>query len=48
LKWVKRASSDAYINKLTRLKIERNLRIQAGLPDEVDTSYKEIDFTNAA
>ena len=41
-------SSDAYFAKLTRLKIERNARIRAGIPDDnIDTSYKEIDFINA-
>ena len=40
-------SSDAYFAKLTRLKIERNARVQAGLPDLVDTSYKEEDYLNA-
>jgi len=44
-------SSDAYMAKLTRLKIERNARIRAGLPDVppegLDYSYKEIDYKNA-
>jgi len=41
------ASSDAYFAKLTRIKIERNERIQAGLDDKVNTSYRPEDFENA-
>ena len=44
-------SSDAYVAKLNRLKMERNARIQAGLPDVPeggrDTGYKDIDYKNA-
>lgn len=45
-------SSDAYTAKLTRLKVEQIARRKAGLreltADEVDASYKEADFKNAA
>jgi hypothetical protein len=38
-------SSDAYIAKLTRMKIERNALIRAGLPDDnVDSTYQEVDY----
>ena len=44
-------SSDAYVAKLNRLKMERNARIRAGLsdvpPGGLDMSYKAIDFKNA-
>ena len=40
-------SSDAYFAKLNRLKIERNTRIRAGLPDDIDRGYKDVDFINA-
>jgi len=40
-------SSDAYIAKLSRLKVERNARIRAGLSDVVDTSYRPEDFEMA-
>ena len=42
------SSSDAYIAKLNRIKIERQKMKELGLPeDAVDTSYKEEDFLNA-
>eukprot|EP01036_Dinobryon_divergens_P029337 gene29337-38416_t len=41
-------SADAYISKLTRLKIEKNMRMQAGLPnDALDNSYKPEDYSAA-
>ena len=41
-------SSDAYVAKLNRLKIERQALRDAGFPDvEIDTSYKEEDFKAA-
>lgn len=41
-------SSDAYIAKLNRLKVERMALRQAGLPDAaLDTSYKEEDYKAA-
>ena len=41
-------SADAYISKLTRLKIEKNMRWQAGLPnDSLDLSYKPEDYAAA-
>ena len=41
-------SSDAYVAKLNRLKIERQALREAGFPDaELDTSYKEEDFKAA-
>jgi hypothetical protein len=41
-------SSDAYIAKLNRLKVERLALIQAGLPDApLDTSYKPEDYKAA-
>ena len=41
-------SSDAYIAKLNRLKVERLALIKAGLPNaEIDTSYKPEDYKAA-
>ena len=41
-------SSDAYVAKLNRLKIERQALRDAGLGDaEIDTSYKEEDYKAA-
>jgi hypothetical protein len=41
-------SSDAYVAKLSRLKVEKMTRFRAGLPDEqLDLSYKPEDYTNA-
>ena len=41
-------SSDAYVAKLNRLKIERQALREAGLPDAVlDTSYKPEDYKAA-
>lgn len=41
-------SADAYMAKLTRLKIEQNRRRQLGLPDEpLDTSYRPEDYLQA-
>lgn len=42
------ASSDAYMAKLNRIKLEKRARQAAGLsPDDVDTSYKPVDYKNA-
>ncbi|CAM6031728.1 unnamed protein product, partial [Sphagnum compactum] len=42
------ASSDVYIAKLNRIKLERMKMRELGLPeDAVDTSYKEEDYTAA-
>jgi len=42
-------SADAYIAKLTRLKVEREAFRSAGLPNaELDTTYKPEDFEAAA
>mmetsp|Transcript_24878 Transcript_24878/g.41451 ORF Transcript_24878/g.41451 Transcript_24878/m.41451 type:complete len:586 (+) Transcript_24878:68-1825(+) len=41
-------SSDAYIAKLSRLKVEKMARFRAGLPDDdLDYSYKPEDYVNA-
>lgn len=41
-------SSDAYIAKLNRIKVERLALLKAGLPDaEIDTSYKPEDYQAA-
>jgi hypothetical protein len=40
-------SSDAYFAKLTRLKLEKIARRKAGLPEEVDTSYRPEDYLAA-
>jgi hypothetical protein len=41
-------SSDAYIAKLSRLKVEKIARFRAGLPDEaLDLSYKPEDYAAA-
>ena len=41
-------SSDAYIAKLNRLKLEKLVRFRAGLPDlPLDTSYKPEDYASA-
>jgi len=40
-------SSDAYFAKLTRIKIEKNARYQAGLDGNVDTGYIDADYANA-
>jgi hypothetical protein len=43
------ASADAYMAKLTRLKIEQNLRREAGLPEisKQDRSYRQEDYQSA-
>ena len=42
------ASSDAYMAKLNRIKLEKRARRAAGLsPDDLDTSYKPVDYKNA-
>ena len=42
-------SSDAYLAKLNRIKVERMALRKAGLPEDlVDTSYKKEDYLNAA
>jgi len=41
-------SSDAYLAKLNRIKVERMALRKAGLPEDlVDTSYKKEDYLNA-
>lgn len=41
-------SSDAYVAKLNRLKLEKLARFKAGLPDiPLDTSYKPEDYDSA-
>lgn len=40
-------SSDAYFAKLTRLKLEKIARRKAGLPEEVDKSYRPEDYLAA-
>ena len=41
-------SSDAYLAKLNRIKVERMALRKAGLPEDlVDTSYKKEDYVNA-
>lgn len=41
-------SSDAYVAKLNRLKIERQRLREAGLPDyDLDTSYRPEDYAAA-
>eukprot|EP01041_Mallomonas_annulata_P005899 gene5899-11909_t len=41
-------SSDAYISKLNRMKLERNARIRAGLPDiHINSDYTPDDYKSA-